>query len=108
MVRLTEGELLALFLAERMLGVLKPSRFSSQVREAIQRISLYAEDGFDVEWDALKEVVSMTEDSVAEADAEVFTNHKKGVRERPTIHFQYKKQGQHRASPRELHPYHLR
>ena len=107
-VRLAEGELLALFLAERMLGVLKPSRFSSQVREATQRISLYAEDSFDVEWDAMKEAVSVAEDSVAEADAEVFTNLEKGVRERLTVHFHYKKPGQQRASPRELHPYHLR
>ena len=107
-VRLSEGELLALFLAEKMLGDLQPSRFASQVREAIQRISLYAEDSFDVEWDALKEVVSIAEGSVAPADAEVFTHLEKGVRDRREVSFFYKKPGQKRATKRRLHPYHLK
>jgi predicted DNA-binding transcriptional regulator YafY len=107
-VRLTEGELLALFLAGRVLGPLKGTSFGRQVEMAIHKIALYSEDSFDVEWEDLRQAVSVKEDPRVIMDAEVFATLEEAVRESRVVGFKYRKPGAGRWLERRVRPYHLR
>lgn len=107
-MRLTEGELLALFLAQRVLGPLEGTSYGQRVQEAINKIALYGEDSFDVKWEEVRGAVSVKEDPQVLLDAEIFATLEEAVRGRRVVSFRYQKPGAGRWTARRVRPYHLR
>ncbi|MDP0489832.1 MAG: WYL domain-containing protein [Verrucomicrobiota bacterium JB023] len=105
--QLSEGELVALFLAERAAGALRGTPLGEQLETAVKRISVYAEMSFDVEWGEVSEALSILEKGNVQADAEVFDALTKGVKQRTVVTFAYRKPGAEAEEQRRVRPWHL-
>ena len=105
--KLTEGELLALFLAGQAAGALRGTRMGELLERAVKRVSIYAEESYDVGLQEVQEALTMVEGAEMQVKAEVFSELERGVRELRKIEFYYEKPGSGKAEKRCVRPWHL-
>lgn len=105
--KLTEGELLAMFLAGQAAGALRGTRMGELLERAVKRVSLYAEESYDVGLREVRDALSVVEGAQMEVVGEVFVGLERGVKERRVTEFFYEKPGSGKRERRRVHPWHL-
>ncbi len=104
---LSEGELLALFVAEKALAPLEGTPFARKVGSGLQKLSAALGDAVSLTWSELDEGMTFRQTAVAHADAEVFERLTRAVRREKEVRFEYRKLGATHYSRRTVHPYHV-
>ncbi|CAN5196723.1 WYL domain-containing transcriptional regulator [soil metagenome] len=103
----SEGEMLALFVAERALDGLRGTAVEAKVRSALRKIAAAMPEEVSLSLGEMAEGISFRRSGVARMDVEAFATLSKAVQEGREVVFEYKKLGAGRFSVRHVEPYHL-
>lgn len=103
--KVTEGELLALFIAEKALAPLKGTPFARKINSGLRKLSAALPESIGVSWEELDQAFSFRQTGVAKADMEVFDKLAGAVQRQKEIHFEYKKLGAESHEVRHVWPY---
>lgn len=106
-VVLTEGELLAIFLAERVLQQFRGTPFAPQLARAFQTITALLDDRVTVDLGHLSGSISFRTSVSSEIDPELFTSLDSAIRGRRRLSLRYETASRGVESTREVDPYHL-
>jgi predicted DNA-binding transcriptional regulator YafY len=105
--QMTEGELLALYLAERMLRQLEGTPFDSDLRRAIGRLGTLLPDGMSVRLDEKAEMLAVLPATRPHYDAESFLTLGRAAVSRQRIEMVYWTASRNSTNRRRLDPYEL-
>ncbi len=103
----TEGEMVALLVAEKALQQYRGTTFEKPLISAFQKIEEALPDTISLnlsEWD---ESISFRTSAIPQLDLDVFDRLAKAVSKHKQLILQYRKPGQKTAEPRKVDPYHL-
>jgi len=103
----TDGEVLALFVAQKALAQYKGTPFEKPLAVAFEKLSSVLADGITVDLNELAEALSFRHTGEAITDLEIFSKVTEGLRERRVLRFSYRKLNARRNEDREVEPYHL-
>jgi predicted DNA-binding transcriptional regulator YafY len=103
--KVTEGELLALFIAEKALAPLEGTPFARKIQSGLRKLSSALPESIGVSWQELDQAFSFRQTGVAKADTEVFDKLASAVQRRKEINFEYKKLGAEQHELRCVWPY---
>ncbi len=103
----SEGEMLALFVAERALGGLEGTAMAERVRSALRKIAAAMQDEVSLSLEDMADGISFRRGGVARHDAEVFGKLERAVRTRCEVALGYRKLNATKDSVRHVEPYHL-
>ena len=104
---LTEGELVALFLAERLLQQYRGTPYATAITTAFAKVTNALPEKVTLDLNDLADSLSVRPAPVPDTDIKIFARLTKAVRERQRLHIVY--QGMYRGeeTEREIDPYHL-
>jgi predicted DNA-binding transcriptional regulator YafY len=105
--RLSEGELVALFLADRLLRQYRGTPFESDLRRAFGRICDMLPEAVTIDLAALPETLSVMPAVVAEQDLEIFRLLSSAMTERRCLEIAYWSASNNAITRRRIDPYHL-
>lgn len=108
LLNLSKQDLLALFLARKVMEPLRGTRLEQELRESFSKIAQACPGEVSFDWQELDEAFSMRATGVAEADVSLFGDLLDAVRGRREVTFDYRKLTSKQLEPRLLRPYHLR
>jgi len=106
-VQVTEGELVALFVAQKALSQYRGTSFEKPLTAAFEKLSEGLQDEVSValkDWD---KVFSFKSIGPSITDVRQFEQLSSAIRSRRSIRFQYRKLNARTYETRECHPYHL-
>lgn len=103
--QLTEGELLALVVAQEAAGALAGTGLGETLSRAVNRLLIRADDEIDVSLGELQEGLSVREGAVVRSGAEVFEAIRKGMRARRVLAFEYRGLKDRRFLKRRVEPW---
>ena len=103
--KVTEGELLALFIAEKALAPLEGTPFARKIHSGLRKLSAALPESIGVSWEELDQAFSFRQTGVAKADMEVFDKLAGAVQRQKEIHFEYRKLGDTGHTMRHVWPY---
>lgn len=106
-VQVTEGELLALLVAQRALEQYRGTPFHRQLEVAFGKLAGALKDRISFAPEAELSAVSFKNIGLGRADLEVFNQLSKSVLQLRELEFSYKKPGPGKPSRRRVRPYHL-
>jgi predicted DNA-binding transcriptional regulator YafY len=98
-IRLTEGELICFFAAERILRRLSATSEVQLARSALRRLTAFLPDEVMVDLGALEDAISFAPEPVLDASPEILRKLATAATHRQTIHMHY--YSQHRNAPTE-------
>ncbi|NLY02409.1 MAG: WYL domain-containing protein [Rhodopirellula sp.] len=105
--RLTEGELVALFLAERLLRQYRGTYFEVELQRAFQKIVELLPAGVSIDLSAVAETLSVTPTVLTVQDIETFRTLARAVLKRRRLKIEYWTAWRNELTEREIDPYHL-
>ncbi len=103
----TEGELLALFVAQKALQQYRGTSFEKPLANAFEKLAQVMEDEVTVSLQELTDSLSFHHTGAAVMDMEVFQAVHTALREYRVLTFNYKKLKGKRKEARKVEPYHL-
>jgi proteasome accessory factor B len=103
----TEGEVLALFVAQKALEQYRGTPFEAPLASAFVKLAQAMEDHIQVDLGALADSLSFRHTGVALTRMEVFQAITRALKEWRELHFHYKKLNGRRPEPRRVQPCHL-
>ena len=103
----TEGEMLALFVAQKALEQYKGTPFEQPLARAFEKLSQVLDDKISVNLGAVTGALSFHHTGKGVTDIEIFQKVNTGLMESRELTFDYKKLNSNRPEPREVRPYHL-
>lgn len=103
----TEGEVLALFVAQKAMEQYRGTPFEQPLENAFAKLAQVLEGEISVDLHELSETMSFHHTGVATTDLEVFDTVTKALRECRELRFPYKKLKGRRTERRHVQPYHL-
>jgi len=103
----TEGEVLALFVAQKALEQYRGTPFEQPLARAFAKLSQVLEDSIMVDTGALASALSFRHTGVALTDVEVFQKVTRALTKTRELEFDYRKLNGSRAERRRVQPYHL-
>lgn len=106
-LQITEGELVALLIAEKALEQYRGTNFEKPLMSALKKMAAQLPDtvSFNIaEWD---QTISFRTSAEPILDLEIFDALAKAAARRKQIRFDYRKPGQKKPEPRLVDPYHL-
>lgn len=108
LLRVTEGELVALLVARKALVQYRGTPFEPTLRGAFKRLADSLTDEVTVSWEGIDAAISFRAVGIPAAqDAGLFSIVSRGVVERRELSFEYKKLNSSVYEARRVHPYHL-
>ena len=110
-IKMTEGELIAVFLGAELLKKFKGTPFGSRIGEAFKKIEMLLPKTVSVDLNDIEKCYSFDINQVKELDensAGVFEKLTKAIKEKKTIEMTYYAIGRDKTTKRAVDPYHLR
>ncbi len=110
-IRLTEGEIVSIFLGSELIKKFKNTPFSSSVRSAFEKIELLLPKEVSIDFEDLNSAFSIDIDSTKELDkrsAAVFDTLAKAIKNRTSVEALYYTIYRDKTERRVIDPYHLR
>ncbi|HSH09295.1 MAG TPA: transcriptional regulator [Oceanipulchritudo sp.] len=107
MIPATEGELLALFVAQKALSQYRGTPFERPLAHAFAKLAEVMESEITVHPDELAQALSFHHTGVAVTNLEIFQTVTKALTECRELEFNYKKLNGNRPEKRRVQPYHL-
>ena len=106
-VEVSEGEITALFVAQKALAQYKGTPFEQPLRTAFRKITDGLNDRVSFSWSDLDHVISFRSIGTSPADLEIFESVSRAVLRSVEIHFKYRKLHGREHELRLVQPYHL-
>ena len=106
-VEVSEGEIVALFVAQKALEQYRGTPFEQPLRTAFEKISSGLRDRVGFQWSEVDSSFSFRGLGTSVADLELFETVSRAVMESTELEFDYKKLGSTRHESRRVQPYHL-
>jgi len=106
-IEVSEGEITALFVAQKALAQYKGTPFERPLRSAFRKITDGLKDRVSFSWTDLEDVISFRSAGASPADLELFEIVSKGVLRSVELDFEYRKLKSSGYEPRKVRPYHL-
>lgn len=106
-IEVSEGEVVALFVAQKALEQYRGTPFEKSLATAFEKISGGLKDKVGFRWSEVDEVISFRGIGTSIADLELFETVSRAVLESHELAFEYKKLGSSRYESRRVQPYHL-
>ena len=103
----TEGEVLALFVAQKALEQYRGTPFEGPLSQAFSKLSQVMEDEISVNLGQLTTALSFHHTGMALTNLEIFQKVTKALMDRKELEFVYKKLNATRSEKRRVQPYHL-
>ena len=110
-VKLTEGELVSIFLGEEILKKYRNTPFESNIKKAFEKIELLFQDVISVDFEDIGQAYSFDIEHTKELDkdaAEIFKAIAKAIKTKHSIEIKYYSISKEETTKRKLDPYHLR
>lgn len=107
-IHLTEGELVAVFLAEKVLAQYRGTPYADQLARAFDKLSKYLPDEIRVDLSAADSCYSFRVAAVSELDIVLFRRIAQAVLRRHQVEMVYHTQYRDDTTTRVVDPYHLR
>lgn len=106
-IEVTEGEIIALFVAQKVLEQYRGTPFEKPLHTAFHKICDGLRESITFPWGDLDASFSFRNLGATEADITLFENLSKAVLRSLEVGFEYKKLGSSRYEQRQAQPYHL-
>jgi predicted DNA-binding transcriptional regulator YafY len=106
-IEVSEGEITALFVAQKALAQYKGTPFERPLRSAFRKITDGLKDRVSFSWTDLEDVISFRSAGASPADLELFELVSKAVLRSVEIEFEYRKLKSNVYEARRVRPYHL-
>jgi predicted DNA-binding transcriptional regulator YafY len=106
-VRLSEGELIAIFLAERLLQEFQGTPFGADLAAAFEKLTAHLPDEVTIDLSHLRESFSFRHQSADAGDARCFAALLKAVQKAKQLELEYWSASRDMISTRVVDPYHL-
>ena len=106
-IQVSEGEIVALFVAQKALQQYRGTPFELPLRAAFNKIGHGLKDRITFSWSELDAAISFRPVGQSVADLEVFELLSRAVLESAEVEFQYRKLRSRAAEMRRVRPYHL-
>ena len=106
-IEVSQGEITALFVAQKALAQYKGTPYEQPLRTAFRKITDGMTDRVSFPWSDLDEIISFRSAGTSPADIETFEIVSKAVLRSVEINFRYRKLHGTDFEPRLLRPYHL-
>lgn len=106
-IEVSEGEVVALFVAEKALAQYRGTSFEKSLRTAFEKISQGLQDRIGFHWGDVDSAISFRGLGATVADLELFETVSRAVLDSHELTFDYKKLGSLRYEERRVQPYHL-
>lgn len=103
----TDGEVLALFVAQKALAQYKGTPFEKPLANAFEKLSSVLADEITVDLNELAEALSFRHTGEAITDLEIFGKVTEALRQTRVLRFSYRKLNARGSEAREVEPYHL-
>ena len=106
-IEVSEGEITALFVAQKALAQYKGTPFEKPLRSAFRKITDGLKDRVSFSWHDLEDAISFRSAGASVADLELFETVSKGVLRCVELEFEYRKLQSSGYESRRVRPYHL-
>jgi proteasome accessory factor B len=107
MMKVSQGEVAALLLAQKSLEEFRGTPFERPLASAFRKLSTSLNSEMDVAWHEMEEAVSVRRAGAGLADLQVFDALAQAVMKRHEVTFSYHKLDGAKAESRQVRPYHL-
>jgi len=107
LMNLTEGELVALFLAERVLQQYRGTPYAADLARAFRKVTAGLSDRITVDLGHLGEAHSFRTTAASSLAPELFSELERAIRKRSRVAIRYYSASRDEESSREVDPYHL-
>jgi len=110
-VKLTEGELVSIFLGEEILRKYKHTPFEEEIRKAFEKIELLLPEEISINFQEIGQAYSFDIKQTRELDensAKVFAELTKAIKNKRSVEIKYYSLAKNETTKRKLDPYHLR
>lgn len=106
-IEVSEGEVIALFVAQKALEQYRGTSFEKPLRTAFEKITEGLQDRIGFQWGDVESVISFRGLGTSVADLEMFETVSRAVLESHELAFEYKKLRSPQYEERRIQPYHL-
>lgn len=106
-IEVSEGEIIAMFVARKALEQYRGTSFDAPLRSAFQKITEGLRDKVDFQWSGAESAISFHGIGASAADIDLFEGVSKAVLKSREIEFGYKKAKSSSYEARRVQPYHL-
>jgi proteasome accessory factor B len=106
-IEVSEGEIVALFVAEKALAQYRGTSFEKPLRTAFEKISEGLQDRIGFRWSDVDSTISFRGLGATVADLELFETVSRAVLDSHELTFEYRKLRSPRHEARRVQPYHL-
>jgi len=106
-IEVSEGEVVALFVAQKALEQYRGTSFEKPLRTAFEKITEGLKDRIGFQWGDVDSAISFRGIGTSIADLELFETVSRAVLDFHELEFEYKKLGSTRHELRRVQPYHL-
>jgi proteasome accessory factor B len=106
-IQVSEGEIVALFVAQKALQQYRGTPFEGPLRAAFKKIGHGLKDRITFSWSDLDAAISFRSVGQSVADLEVFELLSRAVLDSAEVEFRYRKLRSNAAETRRVRPYHL-
>ena len=106
-IEVSEGEVVALFVAQKALEQYRGTSFEKPLRTAFEKITEGLKDRIGFQWGDVDSAISFRGIGTSVADLELFETVSRAVLDSHELAFEYKKLGGARHEARRVQPYHL-
>ena len=106
-IDVSEGEIAALFVAQKALTQYQGTPFERPLRSAFRKITDGLKDRMSFSWSDLDNVISFHSAGASVADLQLFETVSNAVLQSVELHFDYQKLGSNRYEQRRIHPFHI-
>ncbi|MBT5927281.1 MAG: YafY family transcriptional regulator [Verrucomicrobia bacterium] len=103
----TEGEMVALLVAEKALQQYRGTTFEKPLLSAFRKIEEALPDTISLNLSAWDDSISFRTSAIPQLDLDIFDHLAKAVSKHKQLDLQYRKPGQKTPEPRKVDPYHL-
>ncbi|CAN5192615.1 WYL domain-containing protein [soil metagenome] len=106
-IEVSEGEIAALFVAQKALAQYQGTPFERPLRSAFRKITDGLKDRVSFSWDDMDDVISFHSAGASISDLELFETVSQAVLRSVELHFEYRKLNSSRFEQRRVRPYHI-
>jgi len=106
-IAVSEGEVVALFVAKKALAQYRGTSFEKSLKTAFEKITQGLKDRIEFRWADVDAAISFHGLGTSVADLELFETVSRSVLDSHELDFEYKKLGSPRHEARRVQPYHL-
>jgi predicted DNA-binding transcriptional regulator YafY len=110
-IKLTEGELVSVFLGEEILKKYRNSPFAEEIKKAFEKIELLLPEEISIDYEEIGRAYSFDIEHSRELDensAKVFATLAKAIKTRHSVEIKYYSVARGEVTKRKLDPFHLR